>query len=205
MLLLQGMGIGLAIAAPVGVIGILCIQRTLSQGHWIGFLSGMGAATADGVYGCIAGFGLSAISDLLVAQSRWLMLVGGLFLCYLGVTTFLQKPPQETSGDITRQNGFKSFVSVFLLTLTNPLTIFSFLGIFSGLGLGQTGGDLRGAIALVLGVFLGSALWWLTLSTGVHYLSRQFKLKRLVWLNRLSGVAIVGFGIVALGRFLALS
>lgn len=206
MLFLQGIGIGLAIAAPVGVIGVLCIQRTLTQGRWIGFVSGMGAATADGLYGCIAGLGLTAIADLLVAQSQWLMLVGGVFLCYLGVTTFRRRPPKANLADPKSSTAglnqpFRAYLSVLLLTLTNPLTIFSFLGVFSGLGLGQTSGDAQGAIALVSGVFLGSALWWLTLSTGVHYLSRYFASSWLVWLNRTSGVVIVAFGLVALWRF----
>lgn len=201
MLFLQGLGIGLAIAAPVGVIGILCIQRTLSQGRWIGFVSGMGAATADGIYGCIAGLGLSAIADLLVAQSRWLLLVGGIFLLYLGASTFCQKPPAAEAAEISRHNALKSYTSVLFLTLTNPLTIFSFLGVFSGLGLGQNATDARGAISLVLGVFWGSALWWLILSTGVHYLSRWFHLKNLIWLNRASGIAITAFGAIALWQF----
>ncbi|MEM6427287.1 MAG: LysE family transporter [Cyanobacteria bacterium P01_D01_bin.128] len=201
MLFLQGLGIGLAIAAPVGVIGILCIQRTLSQGRWIGFVSGMGAATADGIYGCIAGLGLSAIADLLVAQSRWLLLVGGIFLLYLGASTFCQKPPAAETAEISRHNALKSYTSVLFLTLTNPLTIFSFLGVFSGLGLGQNATDAGGAISLVLGVFWGSALWWLILSTGVHYLSRWFHLKNLIWLNRASGIAITAFGAIALWQF----
>lgn len=203
MLFLQGMGIGVAIAAPVGVIGILCIQRTLAQGRWVGFASGLGAATADGIYGGIAGFGLTAIADLLVDQSRWLMLIGGLFLCYLGLTTFRQKPPAPQPLDLSRQTTLKSFFSVFLLTLTNPLTIFSFLGIFSGLGLGAATNS-QDAIILVLGVFTGSALWWLTLSTGVHYLSRWFQPQYLVGLNRISGMIIAAFGVAALGRFLSL-
>ena len=202
MLFLQGLGIGLAIAAPVGVIGILCIQRTLTQGRWIGFVSGMGAATADGIYGCIAGLGLSAIADLLVAQSRWLMLIGGLFLCYLGASTFVKKLPQGKPVERSRQGALKSFLSALLLTLTNPLTIFSFLGIFSGLGLGQAERNMGGAVVMVAGVFTGSAMWWLALSSGVHYLSRQFRLGQLVWLNRVSGAAIAGFGTVALWRFL---
>ncbi|MEB3211502.1 MAG: LysE family transporter, partial [Leptolyngbyaceae bacterium] len=172
-----------------------------------GFVSGMGAATADGMYGCIAGLGLSAIADLMVAQSRWLMLIGGLFLCYLGVTTFRQKPAVEKSTvnlspqGLSPQGAFKSYVSVLFLTLTNPLTIFSFLGIFSGLGLGQAEQNTQEAISLVLGVFLGSALWWLTLSTGVHYISRWFDMGKLVWLNRGSGVVISAFGAIALWRF----
>jgi threonine/homoserine/homoserine lactone efflux protein len=201
MLLLQGMGIGLAIAAPVGVIGILCIQRTLTQGRWIGFVSGMGAATADGMYGCIAGLGLNAIGDRLIDQSQWLMLIGGLFLCYLGGATFRQKPPTTRKLSASPQGVVTSYLSVLVLTLTNPLTIFSFLGIFSGLGIGQAEQTPQEAIMLVLGVFLGSALWWLSLSTGVHYISRWFDMGKLVWLNRASGVVISAFGVAALWRF----
>ncbi|MGK7912338.1 MAG: LysE family translocator [Synechococcus sp.] len=201
MLFLQGLGIGLAIAAPVGVIGILCIQRTLIQGRWIGFISGMGAATADGIYGCIAGLGIGAIADLLVAQSRWLLPIGGLFLCYLGVTTFLQKPPKKTQVGQSRRGALASFLSALVLTLANPLTIVSFLGIFSGLGLGQQQTSLGSSVVLVSGVFVGSALWWLTLSSGIHYLSRYIHISTLVWLNRLSGLAIGGFGVAALWRF----
>ncbi len=201
MLFLQAVGIGIAIAAPVGVIGILCIQRTLTQGRWIGFISGMGAATADALYGCIAGVGLNAIADLLVAHSRWLLLIGGGFLCYLGVSTFLQAPPHNKLSGISRQGALTSFLSALFLTLTNPLTIFSFLGIFSGLGLGQTERSAGAFVVLVLGVFVGSALWWLTLSSGVHYLSRRLHISRLGWLNRISGVAIGGFGLAALWRF----
>ncbi|MGB0560978.1 MAG: LysE family translocator [Spirulinaceae cyanobacterium] len=224
MLFLQGVGIGLAIAAPVGVIGILCIQRTLTQGRWIGFVSGLGAATADGLYGCIAGLGLRAIADLLVAQRQGLMLGGGLFLIYLGISTWRQRPPQPeiqsqiqtetepdpelgrrrspTSPTITRSTTLRAYSSVLLLTLTNPMTIFSFLGIFSGLGLAQVERETPEAIALIAGVFTGSALWWLLLSTGVHSLSRWFGLGKLRWLNRISGVVIMAFGAIALGRFL---
>ncbi|MEM9568275.1 MAG: LysE family transporter [Cyanobacteria bacterium P01_E01_bin.34] len=201
MLFIEGIGIGIAIAAPVGVIGILCIQRTLTQGRWIGFISGIGAATADAIYGCIAGAGLSAISDLLVAQSRWLLMIGGGFLCYLGVSTFLQVRPHRKRAEISRQGVWNSFASALLLTLSNPLTIFSFLGIFAGLGLGQTERNVGASVVLVLGIFVGSALWWLTLSNGVHYLSRRFQIGQLVWLNRISGVAIGGFGLAALWRF----
>ncbi|MEM8638130.1 MAG: LysE family transporter [Cyanobacteria bacterium P01_G01_bin.54] len=207
MLFLQGVGLGLAIAAPVGVIGLLCIQRTLTQGRWIGFVSGMGAATADGLYGCIAGLGLQAIADLLVAQRPGLMLVGGLFLVYLGLTTWRQRPPQAPTipaaeSSRRRSTALRAYGSVLLLTLTNPMTIFSFLGVFSGLGLAGVERETRHAIALVAGVFTGSALWWLILSTGVHTLSRWFRLGQVVWLNRISGGVMVTFGAIALWRFL---
>src|SRR5881396_291761 len=163
---LRGIAIGFSIAAPVGPIGVLCIQRALAQGRLCGFASGLGAATADAVYGCVAGFGLTAVSDLLVTQQTWLQLIGGLFLCYLGVKNFFARPAQSAAapkgGALTG-----AYASTFLLTLTNPMTILSFAGVFAGLGFGGGATDYAGAALLVSGVFLGSALWWLLLSAGV--------------------------------------
>lgn len=200
MLFWQGMGIGLAIAAPVGVIGILCIQRTLTGGRWIGFVSGMGAATADGIYGAIAGLGLGAIAQALLSYRQWLLLGGGLFLVYLGILTFRQRPPTDKSPRFSTQTALQAYSSTLVLTLTNPLTIFSFLGIFAGLGLGQTARP-QDAIALIAGVFTGSALWWLLLSHGTHWLRRWVTPQRLQWINRVAGSAIATFGIVALVQF----
>jgi threonine/homoserine/homoserine lactone efflux protein len=201
-ILLRGGLIGLSIAAPVGPIGVLCIRRTLAEGRAAGLVSGLGAATADAIYGCIAGFGLTLISSLLVSQQAWLRLVGGLFLCYLGVRTLLARPAQNAAAAPGR--GLASnYASTFFLTLTNPMTILSFAAIFAGMGLGQARGGYGAAALLVLGVFLGSAAWWLLLSGGVGALRARFPATGLVWVNRISGVIIVGFGCVALaGWFL---
>src|SRR5690554_447237 len=132
--LLQGLMIGFAIAAPVGPIGLLCIQRTLAYGQLTGLVTGLGAASADAIYGLVAGFGLTAISAFLVEQQLWLGLAGGLFLCYLGVRTILT-PPAAQAAQIRAGGRWAAYGSTFLLTLTNPMTIFSFMGIFAGLGL----------------------------------------------------------------------
>jgi threonine/homoserine/homoserine lactone efflux protein len=147
---------GFSIAAPVGPIGVLCIRRTLSEGRRAGLLTGLGAATADAVYGCVAGFGLVFISRVLVSHRIWLRFFGGLFLCYLGIKTFLAKPAQQVPS-IERSGLISAYVSTFFLTLTNPMTIVSFVGIFAGLGL-ASGGDWVSATALVFGVFLGSVV-----------------------------------------------
>ena len=163
-LFLQGIIIGFAIAAPVGPIGVLCIRRTLAEGRASGFVSGLGAATADAVYGAIAAFGLTLITDFLLGGASWLRLVGGAFLLYLGVKTFLARPAERAAE--ARGGGLLgAYASTFFLTLTNPTTILSFAAIFAGLGVAGADNALSAAL-LVLGVFLGSAAWWLILSGG---------------------------------------
>lgn len=192
--LVKGLLIGLSIAAPVGPIGILCIKRSLTQGKIVGLVSGLGAATADAVYGFIAGFGLTAISSLLLDQQTFLRIFGGLFLCYLGVKTFGDKPTHE-SAKINHTLG--AYFSTFLLTLTNPMTIFSFIAIFSGLGLVEASNYFDATI-LVLGVFGGSALWWLILVGFIELFRHKLNDKVFQWVNRVSGVIVISFGIVAI-------
>ena len=201
-LLLRGLLLGFAIAAPVGPIGVLCIRRTLAQGRAIGFVSGLGAATADVLYGAIAVFGLTVLSGLLTRQEGWLRLLGGLFLCYLGVKTLLSRPADEPAAAAGR--GYVgAYFSTLLLTLTNPMTIFAFMAVFAGLGVvpaagGYASGGYAAAAAVVLGVFLGSSAWWFLLSVGISLLRRKLDMRVLLWVNRVSGAIIVGFGIAAL-------
>jgi threonine/homoserine/homoserine lactone efflux protein len=196
-LFLRGFIIGLSIAAPVGPIGVLCIRRTLAEGRLNGFLSGLGAATADMLYGAVAAFGLTFITDLLVGQADWLRLIGGIFLLYLGIRTFLAKPA-ERAAQTSRTGLFGSYLSTFFLTITNPMTILSFIAIFAGLRLGDTNGDYTSAAFMVLGVFLGSAAWWLGLSFGVGLLRERFTPAWMAWVNRFSGLIIITFGLLAL-------
>ena len=193
----RGLIVGFSIAAPVGPIGVLCIRRTLAQGRAVGLISGLGAATADSLYGAIAGFGLTFISGFLVSQQVWLRIIGGIFLCYLGMTTFLAKPAQSAA-EVTGKGLIGAYASIFFLTVTNPLTILSFAAIFAGLGVASAGSNYLDSGILVLGVFLGSALWWLLLSTGVSILRKKFDDRSLIWINRISGLIIIIFGIIAL-------
>jgi threonine/homoserine/homoserine lactone efflux protein len=196
-LFLRGLLLGLSIAAPVGPIGVLCIRRTLTGGRALGLVSGVGAATADAVYGCVAGFGLTFISDVLVGHQMWIRLIGGLFLCYLGIKALLAKPAEQPA--LAGGQGFAgAYASTFLLTLTNPMTILSFAAVFASLGIAETGGDYGAAGILVLGVFAGSALWWFILSGGVSLLRERFTLRALRWVNVLSGLIVLVFGLVAL-------
>jgi len=195
---LRGLVIGFSIAAPVGPIGVLCIRRTLAQGRAVGFVSGLGAATADSFYGATAALGLTVITGFLVDQQTWFRLIGGAFLCYLGLKTFRTRPA-ENAADAPRKNGLGgAYASTLALTLTNPATILSFAAIFAGLGIGDTGGSRSAALALVAGVFGGSAAWWLLLSGGVSLLRARFTPARLRWVNRLSGVVLLTFGLLAM-------
>lgn len=196
----KGLLIGFAIAAPVGPIGLLCVQRTLTRGRWSGVLSGLGAASADAVYGCIAGFGLASLAGWLLAWQTELRLVGGMFLLYLGWRTW-RVPPAAEQAPVrpTRAGLLGDYLSTLGLTLTNPVTILAFLGIFAGLGLAGGSGDFAAAAALVLGVFAGSLLWWLLLAGGVGLLRGRLSPSVLPWINRVSGALIAGFGVWALG------
>jgi threonine/homoserine/homoserine lactone efflux protein len=196
--LLKGFIIAFAIAAPVGPIGVLCIRRTLADGRLTGFFSGLGAATADMCYGAVAAFGLTVIQNALLGLQFWLRVLGGIFLLYLGVWTFLAHPVEKEIAVKSNQGLFPAYISTLGLTLTNPATILSFTVIFTGLHLGDTHGDFLSAGLLVLGVFSGSAAWWLTLSGIVGIFRERFTTTWMVWVNRLAGLIILSFGLMAL-------
>jgi threonine/homoserine/homoserine lactone efflux protein len=196
-ILLKGAIIGFSLAAPVGPVGILCIRRTLTDGHRRGFISGLGAAAADSVYAIIAAFGITLISNFIVAEEYWIRLVGGILLIGLGVRTLLAHPVEQASK--LGGNGHASaFVSMFFLTFTNPMTLFAFAVVFAGIGAGSEVGDYLTASFLVAGVFLGSSIWFLFITTVVHIYKDKFKLWGLKVINAVAGSFIVLCGIVAL-------
>jgi threonine/homoserine/homoserine lactone efflux protein len=193
----RGLLIGLSIAAVVGPMSILCIHRTLDRGQRYGLVSGLGIATADGIYGSVAAFGLTVIASFLINQQQWIRLIGGLFLIYLGLKAMLSNPVERsTETSVNSLSG--AYVSTFLLTLSNPMTILSFAAVFAGIGVGGVGNGTIAALLVVLGVFAGSALWWCVLTSGVNLLRREVTLTWLRWINRGSGVFLIAFGIVAL-------
>jgi threonine/homoserine/homoserine lactone efflux protein len=196
-LLLRGLILGISIAAPVGPIGVLCIRRTISDGHLIGLVSGLGAATADAVYGVVAGLGLTLITNMLVQQQMRLRLFGGLFLCYLGVKTLLSQPI-ILDGNDRKHRWSGAYLSTFILTLTNPMTLISFTAIFASTGVGTVVGDYGKAITLILGVFTGSAIWWLLLSSVVGVVRTKIEIGNLTWVNRISGGIITAFGVATI-------
>ena len=188
--------IGLAIAAPVGPIGVLCIRRTLGFGLAHGVMSGLGAATADAFYGFVAAFGLTALSSLLIDNMLLLSIAGSLFLLFLGMRTLLAVPATEHA-EVAHSSGriVLAYTSTLILTLTNPLTILSFLSIFVGMGSVVDRSASSSSIVVVIGVFTGSLLWWLVLCGGISLVRRRIDIRWMRWINRGSGVVIILFAL----------
>ena len=202
-LFLKALVIGLSIAAPVGPIGLLCIQRTLAHGRAIGFLSGLGAALADACYGAIGAFGVSALISSMVAARVPLALGGAAFLAWMGVQ--LLRAPAATQARTAQDAAtpLKAMLSVFMLTLANPMTILSFVAVFASIGTGHASGSSSAAVTMVMGVFLGSAVWWLGLSTVVSMVRHKLGARVLQSINRLSGALLLGFAVFQLSALLS--
>lgn len=188
---------GFLINAPVGPIGILCIRRSFTEGRTVGFISGLGVSTVDAIYGLIAGLGLSFISNFLMHQQVWIRLFGGFLLLGIGIKILRTKSakgmaPPKISGLL------KAYVSTFFVTLTNPITFLSIAAVFAGLGNTKIYGNPTSIMALVLGIFTGSTLWWLLVSNSIHFLRPKKTDLELRWVNGISGVLITGFGLVIL-------
>lgn len=189
----KGLVFGFLLAATVGPMWVLCFRRTLQFGAAAGLASGMGVAVADGLYGAVAAFGLTAISGFLLKQGYWLGLVGGVFLIYLGLKSLLARPQViQLNADEIHGNLFRDFLSTLGLTLANPPTILAFAAIFAGLGLASNT-DYAAASLIVLAVFIGSASWWITLALGAHWLRGRIGPGLVRTLNVVSGITILGF------------
>lgn len=193
---LKGILVGFAMAVPIGPIGIMCIRKTLTEGRLRGLIIGLGAATADFLYGCVAAFGLTVISSALDSQRVWIRLVGGALLLFLGIRTFRAKPA-DPKYRIQSSGMLGTYFYIVFLTLTNPLTIFAFIAVFAALGLGAGVINFSGS-ALVLGVFTGSFLWFFSLSSVVILFRAKFDVVGLRWVNRIAGILITVSGVIAI-------
>ncbi|MFN4311301.1 MAG: LysE family translocator [Ferrovibrio sp.] len=204
-LLMLGKGAlaGFIIAAPVGPVGVLCVQRTLHQGRLAGLSAGLGAALADALYGCIAAFGLSLVSRWLQDHETLFRLVGGAFLLFMAwrmLRAALHPSREVATAPLHGSDGpVAGLVSTFVLTATNPITIVAFLGIFAFFGIGSLGLSHAMAAWLVLGVFAGSSVWWLSLAALASAFRRRLGNDGLRWINGLSGLMILGFGLYGIG------
>jgi threonine/homoserine/homoserine lactone efflux protein len=200
---LKGIVVGVVIAVPVGPVGVMCVRRTIFEGRLAGFVSGLGAATADAVFGIIAGFGLTAISDWLMDYQWWLRGAGGCLLLLIGGRSLLAKPQPKLAAPPDPESLPWYYASTFALTLTNPVTILAFLAIFAAVGLSGAEATLGRAAILVLGIWVGSLVWWLALCFSVGFLVRSFEPRHLAWINRGSGVILLVSGAALLTSLLA--
>ncbi len=194
---LKGIAAGMIIAVPVGPVAVICIKRAIYYGIPGGLSAGMGAAVADAFFGAVAGFGIAAVSHFLIQQEHWIRGIGGLILVVLGVLFFFfpGAPPQKGA---SRAGLAGTFFTTFMLTLTNPITIITFLTIFASLGLAGVPLSYGTAGVLVAGVFLGSAIWWLSISLAVLMARGHIGVAWMPQVKRWSGLLIFAFGIYAL-------
>lgn len=202
-LFLKGILIGFSTSAPLGPIGVLCVQRTLNKGRVSGFVSGMGAAFADTFYAILAGFGLTFIIAFIEKQQLYFEIAGIALLFFLGLKLFYSNPIKQFRTKKQKNNLFEDFVSVALITISNPLALFLFLAVFAGLGFVYKEMNFISTFYLVLGVLSGAAAWWFILSSLISLFRKRFRLKSIWWINKIAGAIIILFGLFAIvGMFL---
>ncbi|SFM47237.1 putative LysE/RhtB family amino acid efflux pump [Pleomorphomonas diazotrophica] len=195
----KGFALGFAVAAPLGPIGALCINRTLQRGFWVGLSGGLGTAFADAFYGALAALGFAAFSAFLATIDGPMRLVGGLVMIWLGWKGMQPKPPRPAA-EIGARDLLGTIGATFLLTIANPTTILSFAVFFAGLGLASAA-DAPSALVVVAGVFAGSLAWWIILTGGVSLVRHKLSDRFALWVGRLSGGLILAFGLLAVGSF----
>jgi threonine/homoserine/homoserine lactone efflux protein len=196
-LLIGGIIVGLMIAMPVGPVNILCIHRTLEGGWKSGVISGLGAAAADMLYGGVAGFSITLVVQFLVREQFWIRFFGGILLVIIGISYFFKRPVPLNAQTQDRANAYSDMRSTFLLTLTNPTTVLSFLAILAALGMGHQR-QWWLTVFLVGGIFCGSMVWWIVLGSIVNLFRDRFNDRILLLMNRIAGLLIGGFGIAAI-------
>lgn len=195
MLLIKGILVGLLASIPLGPIGVLCVQRTISKGRLSGFFSGMGAAVADTVFAMIAGFSLSFIMDFVEMWKTEFQVGGGIIIILLGLKIFATNPISQMRKNRRQKSKlFEDFVSVFFLTVSNPLAVFFFVALFAGVNVVTEGENIFHAGAILGGVLFGASLWWFTLTTFVNMFRKRFRIKQLWWINKIAGAVIMLIG-----------
>lgn len=202
--LLRGILVGIAVSIPLGPIGVMIVQRTLTRGNWAGFFSGVGAAISDLVYALIAGYGFSLIITFIDSHRLSLQVGGGAVLMAFGVYTFLQNPIKQIRAPRKSNiNYWQDVVSTFALTITNPLAVFTFLIIFTSFDVFVEAQEKNLIYVVLIGVFLGALLWWMHLTLLVGLFRRYINIRRLWWINKISGVtiAVIALGIVIYAFF----
>ncbi|PKP08105.1 MAG: lysine transporter LysE [Bacteroidetes bacterium HGW-Bacteroidetes-4] len=201
---LKGLLVGIIVSAPMGPIGVLCVQKTVNKGRAIGFLSGLGAATADTVYAILAAFGVTFITNFLSKNQELFQVIGIMVLIFLGFRMIFNNPVKQYRYHRTsskKMSAVRDYISVFFLTISNPLTIIFFGAAFTMLGLLTQIEGQRNNLLLVAGIFAGASLWWFALTYIVNIFRKRFRLRNIFILNRASGVIIVFLSILAVIKF----
>ncbi|PLX08703.1 MAG: lysine transporter LysE [Marinilabiliales bacterium] len=191
----KGILIGLSASIPLGPIGVLCIQRTLNKGRRAGFISGLGAAAADGFYAVIAGFSVSIVINYLTEYQLYIRIVGSIILFILGYNLMTSNPAVQLRKQLKkkRKGLFGDFISIFALTLSNQITVFVFVAVFAGFNVVDKTSATLSVLILIAGILTGASAWWFTLSSIVSIFKEKFKLRRLLVINRIAGILVIAF------------
>ena len=186
------------VSIPLGPIGVLIIQKTIQKGKLDGFISGLGAAVADMFYATVAIFGLNIVINFIKTQEFYLQLFGSIFLMCIGMRIFFANPIKQVRGSYKpgKRGMLGDFLSIFFLTASNPIAVFVFIAVFAGTSIFESNSTLRIELFLILGIVLGCALWWYTLSTIVDIFRSKFRIKQLFWINKISGIIIAVLGLI---------
>jgi len=195
---LKGVMVGLGASIPLGPIGVLCVQRTLSKGRISGFVSGMGAAIVDTFYAALSVIGLAYIQGVFESHEGYFLCFGGVLVIFIGLKIYLTNPVKQIRKTNTKMHRLEDFISVTLLTLSNPGALFLILGLFALVGLNINADSGSMTISTVLwGVFVGAGIWWYSLSTSISLFRKKFRLKQLWMINRVSGIIIMALGLIS--------
>jgi threonine/homoserine/homoserine lactone efflux protein len=206
-LFIKGIIIGWFVSIPMGPIGVLCVQRTLSRGRWPGIVSGMGAAAADSIFALTAGFGVNYIISLIENQEFYFKLVGSIIILLIGLKIYYTNTVKQfrISRSGTSNKFTRLFFSVFFLTLTNPAMVLLFIWLFATLNVVLYTSNYVVSSMVIVGVFAGGTLWWITLTSLVNRFRNKLKIRSLYWFNKISGGTIILFGTVSLIRVIIIN
>lgn len=198
--MLRGILVGIAVSIPLGPIGVMIVQRTLTRGEWAGFFSGLGAALSDLLYALIAGFGFNLVIDFIESNKIWMQIIGGAILLSFGIYTFMQNPIRQIRQPRkSNVNYWQDVITTFLLTVSNPLAVFTFIIIFTSFDVFSAVQESHLMYVVLIGIFIGAICWWLSLTLLVGLFRRFINIRHLWWINKISGIAI---GVLALGIIL---
>jgi threonine/homoserine/homoserine lactone efflux protein len=196
----RGIVIGLMVSVPLGPMGVLIIQKTLQKGALAGFVAGMGAAFADLFYATVAAFGLGVVLNAIQSHELILQIIGGIFLVIVGATIYFGNPLKQIrmKKRVSKKGLLGDFLTLFFLTVSNPVAIVVFMAVFAGASVFGDTPSLRVEMFVLLGILLGGGLWWYTLSTLVNLFRKKFRLRVLIRINRVSGIAITLIGVLVI-------
>ncbi len=196
---IKGIIVGLGASIPLGPLGVLCVQKTLSKGRNSGLITGLGASVSDTFYAAISLLGLAFIQKIIDENREWVMLIGGIIIILIGLKIYLTNPIKQIRQKNTNRKHVEDFFEAFFMTITNPGAIFLILGLLAAVGINISDNVEKSSIVTILwGVFIGSAIWWFTLSTTINVFRRKFRLKQLIMINRISGIVIAVLGIISM-------